>query len=148
MHKLSPVFVHHTEGKWKTCSNLFKFFLGNVSILVMIIVLEDRLWKKVFLWWLRREKSIICRGASLLPRHDEQGPIHLSPQEPDSRSLGSPLVTDFSVSCQTTQITYYLLASWGCPEPRILFFSLQFDCWVGRQEFLFFLPTVSLEEWV
>lgn len=82
----SPVFVHHTEGKWKTCSNLFKFFLGNVSILVMIIVLEDRLWKKVFLWWLRREKSIIAkwrRGWNtwkrplLSPEWQEQGNLLL-----------------------------------------------------------------------
>lgn len=40
-----------------------------------------------------------------------RGPSICQPQEPDSRSLGSPLVTDFSVSCQTTQITFYLLAS-------------------------------------
>lgn len=95
MHQLSPVFVHHTEGKWKTCSNLFKFFLGNVSILVMIIVLEDRLWKKVFLWWLPREKSIRAkwrRGWNtwkkplLSPEWQEQGNLLLKLLQRLSRS--------------------------------------------------------------
>ena len=95
MHQLSPVFVHDTEGKWKTCSNLFKFFLGNVSILVMIIVLEDRLWKKVFLWWLPREKSILAKWLKgwntwkkplLSPECQEQGNLLLKLLQRLSRS--------------------------------------------------------------
>jgi hypothetical protein len=42
----SPIFVHHTEGKWKACSDLLKLLLRDIAILVEIIVLKDRLGKK------------------------------------------------------------------------------------------------------
>lgn len=66
VHKRSPIFVHHTEGKGKTGSNLFKLFLRNISILVMIIVLKDGLWgKKEFLWWLPKQNHSFLSRAGI-----------------------------------------------------------------------------------
>ena len=61
----------------------------------MIIVLEDRLWKKVFLWWLPREKSILAKwrrgwntwkNPLLSPEWQEQGNLLLKLLQRLSRS--------------------------------------------------------------
>ena len=49
----TPVFVHYAKWKRKACSDFLKFFLANVSILIMVIIFEN---------WLReitRNKSSI-----------------------------------------------------------------------------------------
>lgn len=82
----SPIFVHHTEGKWKARSNLFKLLLRDISILVEIIVLKDRLGKNIknFFHLLKRNqpslpsvkmtrgqihKSLATASVTTAPRH-------------------------------------------------------------------------------
>lgn len=41
----SPVLVHYTKRERKTCCNLLEFFLRNVTILIMVVIFENRLDK-------------------------------------------------------------------------------------------------------
>lgn len=70
----SPIFVHHTEGKRKACSDLLKLLLRDIPILVEIIVLKDRLKKKKknFFHLLKRNQSSLTPGhipALCCPSH-------------------------------------------------------------------------------
>lgn len=61
----SPIFVHHTEGKWKACSDLLKLLLRDISILVEIIVLKDRLGKKKYFFHLLKGNQLsLNQGTS------------------------------------------------------------------------------------
>lgn len=159
VHKHSPIFVHHTEGKGKTGSNLFKLFLRNISILVMIIVLEDGLWgKKEFLWWLPKQNHSFLSGAGISDKSlssawmRERGDVIPKPQRstgahgrsalvPCLRGLGAyrgcsalPL---FQCCCQKP--------SGSAPSPLVLHCS--WFCYILALTFLL-LPRIGPQWWI
>lgn len=73
IYEYSRVLSHYTKWEWKTGCYLFKFLLRNVTILIVVIIFEDRLCKII---------TVYNKDRSLLHSHFRNCPQYLEHSSP------------------------------------------------------------------